>query len=81
LRDFSLGRYPEGYTHLLVGAAYGALLPILDGSLNVLLPDPSESESSGAMTFEQYLDSTFSYLRNGFESSYPLNQTTNENSR
>ncbi|KIL35589.1 TetR family transcriptional regulator [Cohnella kolymensis] len=64
LSDFSQGRYPEGYTHLLVGAVYGAILPVIDGSLNVLLPGET-SETPGATTFDQYLDTTFGYLRNG----------------
>lgn len=66
LSDFSHGRYPEGYTHLLVGAVYGAVLPLLDGSLNVLLPGQSTDQAPEAMTFEQYLDTMFGYLRSGF---------------
>lgn len=66
LSNLSHGRYPEGYTHLLAGAVYGAVLPLLDGSFNVLLPGQSVAESPGAMTFDQYLDTMFGYLRNGF---------------
>jgi AcrR family transcriptional regulator len=66
LSELSQGRYPEGYTHLLVGAVYGAILPVVDGSLNVLLPGESTAETPGAITFDQYLDTTFGYLRNGF---------------
>lgn len=66
LSDLFHGRYPEGYTHLLAGAVAGAVLPVLDGSLNVLLPGQSTDEAPGAMTFDQYLDTTFGYLRNGF---------------
>jgi AcrR family transcriptional regulator len=66
LSDLSFGRYPEGYTHVLVGAVYGAILPVVDGSLNILLPGQSTAETSGATTFDQYLDMTFGYLRNGF---------------
>ncbi|WP_199615270.1 TetR/AcrR family transcriptional regulator [Paenibacillus alkalitolerans] len=66
LSDLSRGRYPEGYTHLLAGAVYGAVLPLLDGSINVLLPGQSAEESPGAMTFDQYLDMMFGYLRKGF---------------
>ncbi|WP_239004558.1 TetR/AcrR family transcriptional regulator [Paenibacillus tepidiphilus] len=66
LEEFSGGRYPEGYTHLLAGAAYGAFVPILDGSLNVLLPGETENGDSRAVTFDQYVDFTFNYLRNGF---------------
>ncbi|PWK15021.1 TetR/AcrR family transcriptional regulator [Tumebacillus permanentifrigoris] len=66
LRNLSQGKYPEGYTHLLVGAVFGAMSPLLDGSINVLLPGQSEDETAKAMTFDQYLDNTFHYLRNGF---------------
>jgi AcrR family transcriptional regulator len=66
LSELSHGRYPEGYTHLLAGAVYGAMLPILDGSLNVLLPGQSADESPEAITLDHYLDTMFSFLRNGF---------------
>ncbi|OMF26769.1 TetR family transcriptional regulator [Paenibacillus sp. FSL H8-0548] len=66
LHDLSHGRYPEGYTHLLVGAVYGAVLPLLDGSLNVLLPGQSAAETPEAVTLDHYLDTMFDYLRNGF---------------
>ncbi|WP_255314271.1 TetR/AcrR family transcriptional regulator [Bacillus sp. FJAT-26390] len=66
LSELSYGRYPEGYTHLLAGAVYGAVLPILDGSLNVLLPGQSADENPEAITFDHYLDTMFSFLRNGF---------------
>ncbi|MGO4693028.1 TetR/AcrR family transcriptional regulator [Paenibacillus sp. 2TAB26] len=66
LDEFSHERYPDGYTHLLAGAVYGAMLPILDGSLSVLLPGQSVAENPEAVTFDQYLDTMFGYLRNGF---------------
>jgi len=66
LSELSRGRYPEGYIHLLVGAVYGAVLPLLDGSLNVLLPGQSTDEAPKAVTFDHYLDTMFGYLRNGF---------------
>jgi AcrR family transcriptional regulator len=66
LSDIYQGRYPEGYTHLLAGAVFGSILPIVDGSLNVLLPGDSTAENPGVTTFDQYLDTTFGYLRNGF---------------
>ncbi|WP_068775049.1 TetR/AcrR family transcriptional regulator [Paenibacillus sp. FJAT-26967] len=66
LEKFSHGRYSEGYTHLLAGAVYGAFVPILDGRLNVLLPGEASDERSGAMSFDQYLNSMFAYLHNGF---------------
>ncbi|MEK5238950.1 TetR/AcrR family transcriptional regulator [Paenibacillus sp. FSL L8-0470] len=66
LEQFSHGRYADGYTHLLAGAVYGAFVPILDGRLNVLLPGESQDEHTGALSFDQYLNSMFAYLRNGF---------------
>ncbi|AIQ31229.1 TetR family transcriptional regulator [Paenibacillus sp. FSL P4-0081] len=66
LEQFSHGRYDDGYTHLLAGAVYGAFVPILDGRLNVMLPGETQDEPSSAMPFDQYLNSMFAYLRNGF---------------
>lgn len=66
ISEQSLGRYPEGYTHLLVGAVYGAILPLLDGSMNVLFAGESAEETPNTITFEYYLDTMFSYLRKGF---------------
>ncbi|MBT2288433.1 TetR/AcrR family transcriptional regulator [Paenibacillus albidus] len=66
LEQFSHGRYADGYTHLLAGAVYGAFVPILDGRLNVMLPGEAQDEQSGAISFDQYLNSMFAYLRNGF---------------
>ena len=59
LEQFSYGRYADGYTHLLAGAVYGAFIPILDGRLNVMLPGEAEDERSGALSFDQYLNSMF----------------------
>jgi AcrR family transcriptional regulator len=66
LNEWADGRYPEEYSHLLAGAVFGAVLPLMDGSLNVLLPGQSAGESPGAKSFDQYLDEIFRYLRNGF---------------
>jgi len=66
LSELSGGRYPESYAHLLAGATYGVMLPLIDGSLNVLLPGEPADEASEAMTLEQYLDTAFGYLRQGF---------------
>ena len=66
LEPFALGRYTDGYTHLLAGAVYGAFVPILDGRLNVLLPGETQADRPGAISFDQYLNSMFAYLRNGF---------------
>lgn len=59
-------RYPDGYSDLLIGAAFGAIQPIIDGSLRVLLPDEAAAEAPGAIPFDRYLDIAFGYLRNGF---------------
>ncbi|WP_341278343.1 TetR/AcrR family transcriptional regulator [Paenibacillus sp. FSL H8-0537] len=66
LEPFARGRYKDGYTHLLVGAVYGAFVPILDGSLNVQLPGETEAEPTAAIPFDQYLNEMFEYLRKGF---------------
>ncbi|MFB9328959.1 TetR/AcrR family transcriptional regulator [Paenibacillus aurantiacus] len=66
LAEFAGERYPAEYTHLLAGAVYGAFVPVLDGSMNVLLPGEEPGDQRDAITFEQYLNSTFAYLRNGF---------------
>ncbi|AIQ59990.1 TetR/AcrR family transcriptional regulator [Paenibacillus borealis] len=66
LEQFSNGRYADGYTHLLAGAVYGAFVPIMDGRLNVLLPGETQDDRPGAISFDQYLNSMFAYLRNGF---------------
>lgn len=66
LNGLSRGRYPEGYTHLLTGAVYGAIMPLLDGSFHVLLPDEASGEAVDDVSFERYLDKMFSYLRHGF---------------
>ncbi|MFF2480418.1 TetR/AcrR family transcriptional regulator [Paenibacillus sp. NPDC058071] len=60
------GRYSEEYSHLLIGAVYGAILPVIDGSLQILLPTDSTEETPDAVTFGEYLDTIFGYLRNGF---------------
>jgi AcrR family transcriptional regulator len=66
LEQFTHGRYADGYTHLLAGAVYGAFVPILDGRLNVMLPGEAQDEHSDAISFDQYLNSMFTYLRKGF---------------
>ncbi|WP_245799222.1 TetR/AcrR family transcriptional regulator [Virgibacillus siamensis] len=66
LSELSHGRDSDEYIHLLVGAVYGAIQPLYDGSLHVLLPGESTSESCEAATYDKYLDTIFNYLRNGF---------------
>ncbi|BBI33824.1 TetR/AcrR family transcriptional regulator [Cohnella abietis] len=60
------GRFSVGYSHLLIGAVYGAILPVIDGSLQILLPGDSPKETPEVVTFGEYLDTIFDYLRNGF---------------
>lgn len=59
-------RYSQGYIHLLVGAVFGSILPIIDGSMKILLPADSAEQTPETTSFQQYLDMTFGYLRNGF---------------
>lgn len=66
LRDLYKDRYPPGYNHLLVGAVYGAILPVLEGNLNVLLPGELGDGVPEVTTFDEYLDTIFGYLRQGF---------------
>ena len=66
VRKLSGRDYAETYYHLLAGAVYGAVLPLIDGRLTIVFSNEVESTSNGDMTFEQYLDTTFTYLRNGF---------------
>lgn len=66
LSELFKDRYPEGYYHILIGAVFGAVVPILDGSLPVSLPGHAAAEASEATPFEQYLDTVFGYLRHGF---------------
>lgn len=61
LMEISNGKYDEVYIQLLVGAVYGAILPVVNGSLNVLT-EQTLSDSS----FHQYLDKIYQYLKNGF---------------
>ncbi|MFG6116078.1 TetR/AcrR family transcriptional regulator [Halobacillus sp. MO56] len=70
LNQFSSGHYSEEHTHLLVGAVYGAMMPLYDGSLKIILPDDDPSEVSGAIPYNQFLDTVFNYLRNGFYKSW-----------
>lgn len=70
------GRGSRMYAHLVVGAAYGALTCVLDGHIPVRLPGPAASEATphsdtgdknaGEMTVEDFVDLTFTHLREGF---------------
>ncbi len=67
------------YAHLLVGAAYGALTCVLDGHVPVRLPatpaqdpapgidiDVAGGEDRSEMTLADFVDLTFTHLREGF---------------
>ncbi len=66
LHDLFQDRYPIGYSHQLIGAVYGMILPIVDGSLPVKFPGDPPDDAIESPTFEQYLDTAFGYLRHGF---------------
>lgn len=61
--------FPErspAYTLLLTCALTGAILPMFDGSMNVLLPGQPSEEGIDAVSFDEYMDTVFERLRNGF---------------
>ncbi|MEN0642070.1 TetR/AcrR family transcriptional regulator [Alkalicoccobacillus gibsonii] len=58
--------YSKEYYYLLIGAVFGALMPLLEGQLSIDIPN-HESESGIENEFNQYIDKTFSFLRKGFE--------------
>lgn len=57
--------YPEEYYHILIGAVFGAILPVLDESIDVQLPEDEDQTRTGS-EFNQYIDSIFAHLRKGF---------------
>lgn len=59
-------RYPVGYMHFLAGALCSAIIPIVDGSIPVQLPGQAAEGAKDAKTVDQYLETVFGYLRNGF---------------
>jgi AcrR family transcriptional regulator len=68
LLELSNGQYDELYTYLLINSVYGTILPLIDGRLNVLLPGQTTSDNPTieTITFDQFLNTIFGYLRNGF---------------
>lgn len=66
LDDLFHDRYSAVYSHLLAGAVCAAIFPLLGGNLNVLLPGQAPGDVPEAISFKQYLDDVFGYLRNGF---------------
>lgn len=59
-------------SHILVGAAYGALMSVLDGRVPIRLPGDSEQPSSDddtadeAISMDEFLATVFTHLRRGF---------------
>ncbi|MBY9080783.1 TetR/AcrR family transcriptional regulator [Paenibacillus sp. HN-1] len=66
LDDLFHDRYSPVYIHLLAGAVCAAIFPLIDGDLNVLLPGQSPDEASDILSFNQFLEDVFVYLRKGF---------------
>ena len=67
LDDLFREQYATGFIHFLVGAAYAAIHPLLDGSAHVRLPGQPVDEMPDAISFDEYIDTAFGYLRNGFQ--------------
>jgi Transcriptional regulator len=57
-------------SHILVGAAFGALMSVLDGRVPIRLPgDPQPTSDDGngdAVTVDEFLTTVFTHLRRGF---------------
>lgn len=66
LDDLFKDRYPVGYNHFLAGSVCSIILPMLDGSINVRPPGAPVDDNDGIVSFEEYIDTAFNYLRNGF---------------
>ena len=66
-KEFTEGRYSDQYFHILLAAVYGVVSLLFDGSLDGLRPGQSDTGEIGAQSFEDFLDTTFDYLRNGFQ--------------
>ncbi|MDV3220241.1 TetR/AcrR family transcriptional regulator [Intrasporangium sp.] len=69
-QDAVLARAGSGVSrlsaHILVGAAYGALMSVLDGRVPVRLPGDPAPASGDAVTVDEFLTTVFSHLRRGF---------------
>ncbi|MTD30701.1 TetR/AcrR family transcriptional regulator [Planomicrobium sp. YIM 101495] len=57
--------YPEEYYHVLIGAVFGAILPVLDESIEVRLPSGNEPDGADN-AFDDYMAIVFAQLRKGF---------------
>ena len=64
--EFTEGRHSDQYILVLLAAVYGALTLLFEGSIDVLPPGQPATPESGAVTFTEFLDTTFAYLRSGF---------------
>ncbi|MBP3951913.1 TetR/AcrR family transcriptional regulator [Bacillus suaedae] len=58
--------YSDEYYHLLIGAVFGAVMPVLDGSINVQLP-VGDVDKQDNNDFDEYMKIVFSKLREGFK--------------
>ncbi len=52
--------------HILVGAAYGALISVLDGSIPLRHRRDVEPPGPDAVSLDEFLDMVFEHLRSGF---------------
>lgn len=66
LNDLFQGHYPIGYTHFLAGSVCSIILSLIDDEPHVLFPGESPEKHPDSIAFQQYLDTAFDYLRNGF---------------
>lgn len=54
------------YPHILVGAAYGAVMSVLDGHVPLRLPGEPGTPPPGAVSVPDFLSTVFRHLRHGF---------------
>ncbi len=54
------------YPHILVGAAYGAVMSVLDGRIPIRLPEDPGPQPPGAVTVPEFITTVFTHLRHGF---------------
>lgn len=54
------------YPHILVGAAYGAVMSVLDGHVPLRLPGEPGPPPPGAVSVPDFLTTVFRHLRHGF---------------
>lgn len=52
--------------HILVGAAYGALMSVLDRTVPLRFPGDPKPVPKDAVSVEEFLDTVFTHLRSGF---------------